>query len=82
MEVDRGRFASLPAETLAPLHLELGRALSDDALRQLQAAADEEAAARAALRALSLRSYARVDLRRRLMQKQHPPAAVERRSSG
>lgn len=78
VEVDRGRFASLPAETLAPLRLEIGQALSDGVLQRLQAAADEEAAARAALRALSRRSYARIDLRRRLMQKQHPPAAVER----
>lgn len=78
VEVDRGRFASLPAVAVAPLHLEIGRALSDDALQRLLAAADEEAAARAALRALSRRSYARVDLQRRLMQKQHPPAAVQR----
>jgi regulatory protein len=78
VEVDRGRFASLPAETLAPLRLEIGQGLSDDVLERLQVAADQEAAGRAALRALSQRSYARFDLQRRLVRKQHPPAAVER----
>lgn len=78
VEVDRGRFASLPAATLEPLRLAIGLALSDSVLQQLQAAADAEAAARAALRALSRRAYARADLQRRLVLKQHPPAAVER----
>jgi regulatory protein len=78
VEVDRGRFASLPAETLAPLRLEIGQGLADEVLQRLQAAADQEAAGRAALRALSQRSYARFDLQRRLVRKQHPPAAVER----
>ena len=78
VEVDRGRFASLPAETVAPLRLEIGQGLSDSVLQRLQAAADQEAAGRAALRALSRRSYARFDLQRRLVRKQHPPVAVER----
>jgi len=36
-----------------------------------------EAAERAALRALARRAHARLDLQRRLVKKQHPPAAVE-----
>src|SRR5207247_9360028 len=39
--------------------------------------ADIEAAERAALRALARRAHARLDLQRRLVKKQHPPAAVD-----
>lgn len=78
VEVDRGRFASLPAEILGTLQLEIGRALAPGDVERLHAAADEEAAVRAALRALARRPYARADLQRRLVVKQHPPAAVER----
>jgi regulatory protein len=78
VEVDRGRFASLPEPTVAPLALEVGQELAADVLERLQAAADEEAATRAAFRALARRAYARADLGRRLVLKQHPPAAVER----
>src|SRR5206468_3475435 len=41
------------------------------------AVAADEAACRAALRALARRSHARLDLSRKLVKKQHPPAAVE-----
>jgi regulatory protein len=78
VEVDRGRFASLPVAVVSPLQLEVGTALTAGVLERLQAAADEEAAARAALRALARRGYARADLGRRLTLKQHPPAAVAR----
>src|SRR5512144_1239243 len=78
VDVDRGRFASLPAEIVAELRLAIGRELSRVELQHLQAAADEEAAARAALRALARRPHARGDLRRRLVLKQHPPDAVDR----
>jgi len=44
---------------------------------RLQALADLEGAHRAGLRALARRAHARFDLRRRLLQKQHPPAAVD-----
>ncbi len=44
---------------------------------RLQELADVEAAWRAALRALAARGRARGDLRRRLIQKQHPPSAVD-----
>jgi len=77
VEVDRGRFASLPAESLLGLDLVVGREIEPLVLERLQELADLEAAHRAALRALARRAHARVDLRRRLLQKQHPPAAVD-----
>ena len=75
--VDRGRFASLPAEPLDLLDLVVGAELSPVVLDRLRELADIEAAARAALRAIARRAHARVDLTRRLVQRQHPPAAVE-----
>lgn len=77
VEVDRGRFASLPAAALAGLDLTVGQAISPRVLERLQELADLEAAHRAALRALARRAHARLDLRRRLLQKQHPPTAVD-----
>lgn len=77
VEVDRGRFASLPAESLAGLELTIGREIPPRVFDRLQELADLEAAHRAALRALARRGHARADLRRRLLQKQHPPAAVD-----
>ena len=79
VEVDRGRFASLPAEALEALLQPLtpGVELSDAALARLQDLADVEAAVRAAVRSLATRGRARGDLRRRLVQKQHPPRAVD-----
>src|SRR5574342_595866 len=75
---DRWRFASLTAEVVTELRLIIGQELSRAELQRLQAAADEQAAARAALRALARRPHARGDLRRRLVLKQHPPDAVDR----
>ena len=77
VEVDRGRFASLPAVMLEPLPLRVGGELSPAVLARLRDLADIEAAHRAALRALARRAHARLDLRRRLVKKQHPPDAVE-----
>jgi len=77
VEVDRGRFASLPLEALEPLSLQLGAELAPAVLDRLRELADVEAAERAALRALARRAHARLDLRRRLVKRQHPPAAVE-----
>ena len=77
VEVDRGRFASLPAEALVVLDLAVGREIAPLVFERLQELADLEAAQRAALRALARRAHARYDLRRRLLQKQHPPAAVD-----
>ena len=77
VEVDRGRFASLPLEALEPLSLQLGAELAPAVLDRLRELADVEAAERAALRALARRAHARLDLRWRLVKRQHPPAAVE-----
>jgi regulatory protein len=77
LEVDRGRFASLPAADLADLPLEVDREIPGPLLARLQALADVEGAYRAAVRSEARRAHARRDLRRRLIQKQHPPAAVE-----
>jgi len=77
LEVDRGRFASLPEDILSSLELAIGTALAPSVLDRLQALADVEAAYRAALRAETRRPHARRDLRRRLVQKQHPPPAVD-----
>ena len=77
VEVDRGRFASLPAADLAGLGLIVGREIPPLVFERLQELADLEAAHRAALRAVARRAHARLDLRRRLLQKQHPPHAVE-----
>ena len=76
MEVDRGRFASLPLAALEPLSLQIGAELAPPLLDRLRELADVEAAERAALRALARRGHARLDLERRLVKKQHPPAAV------
>src|SRR6266571_1339294 len=77
VEVDRGRFASLPAEALVGLGLVVGAEIPAQVFARLQELADLEGAYRAALRALARRAHARFDLRRRLLQKQHPPAAVD-----
>ena len=77
VEVDRGRFASLPVAALEPLRLEVGAALAPAVLDRLRELADIEAAERAALRALARRAHARLDLQRRLVKQQHPPAAVD-----
>jgi regulatory protein len=77
VQVDRGRFASIPAEALDPLALEIGDELPAPALDRLRELADVEAALRAGLRALAHRAHARADLRRKLLQRQHPPRAVD-----
>jgi len=77
VEVDRGRFASLPATALAGLDLVVGGEIGALVFERLHELADIEAAHRAALRAIARRAHARVDLRRRLLQKQHPAAAVD-----
>src|SRR6266567_6421350 len=77
VEVDRGRFASLPAEALVGLGLVVGAEIPAQVFARLQELADLEGAYRAALRALARRAHARFDLRRRLLQKQHPPDAVD-----
>jgi regulatory protein len=77
VEVDRGRFASLPGDAVAALGLVVGEELAAPLLARLQELADVEAAYRAASRLLAARGRARGDLRRRLAQKQHAPRAVD-----
>jgi regulatory protein len=77
VEVDRGRFASLPLADLAGLGLQVGAVIPSAVYARLQELADVEGAQLSALRALNRRAHARLDLRRRLLQKQHPKAAVE-----
>lgn len=77
LEVDRGRFASVPAEALAGLDLTPGRSIDARTLVRLTRLADGEAAFRAGLRALARRPYATRDLRRKLLQRQHPALAVD-----
>jgi regulatory protein len=77
LEVDRRRFASLPDDALAGLPLVLGRAIDERTLNRLTRLADVEAALRAGARALARRGFARQDLRRRLVQRQHPAQSVE-----
>lgn len=77
VEVDRGRFASLPAVDLALLGLSVGAEIPPLVYERLQELADLEAAQAAALRAVNRRAHARLDLRRRLLQKQHPAPAVD-----
>jgi regulatory protein len=55
----------------------VGRPLDARSLARLTRLADVEAAARAAARALARRGFALGDLRRRLLQRQHPAAAVD-----
>ena len=77
VEVDRGRFASLPGDALASLQLDVGREIPPAVLARLRELADIEAACRAALRTLTRRAHARLELGRKLTKKQHPPEAVE-----
>ena len=77
VEVDGVRFGAVP-ETLAhAAGLAVGRPVDAKLQEQLAAAADAEAAFRTLLRALERRSFARVDLGRRLIRKGHPRSAVD-----
>lgn len=77
VEVDRGRFASLPTTALMSLGISCGAVLAPPVFSALQLLADIEAAYRAAVRAQTRRPHAREELRRRLLKKQHPSAAVD-----
>ena len=77
VDVDRGRFASLPAAALVPLGIARGASIDQPTFGVLQQLADIEAAYRAAVRAQTRRPHARAELRRRLLKKQHPGAAVD-----
>ena len=77
VEVDGIRFGAVP-ETLAhAAGLAVGRPVDAELQERLASAADAEAAFRTLLRALERRSFARIDLGRRLIRKGHPRPAVD-----
>ena len=77
VDVDGTTLCVVAREDAAALGLAPG-VIADASLRErINAAADAEGAFRTALRALERRSFARVDLGRRLARKGHPAPAVE-----
>ena len=72
IEVDGARFGTVPAELVMAEGLTAGGTLSEGQAARLSAAADVEAAYRAALDALRRRGYTRVELGRRLEDAQRP----------
>lgn len=68
---------TVPREAVAAAHIAIGAGIDERSHEELSRAADAEAAFRAALGALELRSYARADLGRRLIRRGHPRAAVD-----
>jgi regulatory protein len=77
VDLDGVRFGAVPAELARAAGLAVGCVVDGAMHERLTAAADAEAAFRTLLRALERRSFARVDLARRLIRKGHPRAAVE-----
>lgn len=78
VHVDGRPYCAVPASALGRAEVGPGTQLTPERLNLLGALADEEGAFRTLLRALERRSYARVDLGRRLGRKGHRPEAVER----
>jgi regulatory protein len=77
VEVDGVRFGAVPETLAQAAGLAVGRPVDAELQERLAAAADAEAAFRTLLRALERRSFARVDLGRRLIRKGHPRPAVD-----
>jgi regulatory protein len=77
VEVDRGRFASLPEDALQPLDLAPGAEITPALRGTLESLAEVEGAYQAAIRLERLRSHAKRDLRRRLLLKQHRGEVVD-----
>jgi regulatory protein len=77
VHVDGRPYCAVPASALGRAEVRAGTHLTPERLDLLGEMADEEGAFRTLLRALERRSYARVDLGRRLVRKGHRPAAVE-----
>ncbi len=76
IELDGSRFASLPRDVIAALHLEVGEELDVAKHRRLSHLADAEAAYNRAVRMLTARPRAINDLLRRLRAKGHNPSAA------
>ena len=77
VEVDGVRFGAVPETLAQAAGLAVGRPVDAELQERLAAAADAEAAFRTLLRGLERRSFARVDLGRRLIRKGHPRPAVD-----
>lgn len=69
-------YYTIPRAVAIAERLEPGRVIDEALHERLGRAADREAALRAALRSLELRSYARADLARRLVRRGHAKEAV------
>ena len=69
-------YYTVPRAVAVAEGLEPGRLIDDALHERLGRAADQEAAVRAALRILEMRSYARADLGRRLVKRGHARGAV------
>ena len=76
VELDGGRFCSLPAEFVASLGLEENLDLDDALFERLEHAADVEAAYLVAIRILTAMPRAVQEMKRRLMQRGHKGAVV------
>jgi regulatory protein len=77
VQLDGTSFCSLPVTRIAAAGFATGDALDARGVRELNQAADEEAAYRTLLRTLERRSFAIAELRRTLVRKGHPKDAVE-----
>ncbi len=77
VDVDGATLCVVAREDAVALGLAPGATVDVALHDRLNAAADTEGAFRTALRALERRSFARVDLGRRLVRKGHPTVAVE-----
>lgn len=77
VEVDRHRYAALPAEVVSALGLKPGLELDDQAKAELEAAVSAEGAYRVALRLLAAKPRASGELRRKLKERGHAPPAVD-----
>ena len=77
VQLDGTSYCSLPVTRIAAAGFTAGDALDARRVRELNQAADEEAAYRTLLRTLERRSFAVAELRRTLVRKGHPKDAVE-----
>ena len=76
VEIDGGRYASLPLDIISRLGLQDGCELSDEQNARLTHEAAVESAYRAGMKALALRPRARRDLERRLVRRGHAREVV------
>ncbi len=76
VQVDGRAAWTVPADVIARLALAVGRPVPGPAVEELDRAADEEGALRAALRLLERRAHSRHELERKLCRKGHADSAV------